>query len=193
MQAKKTDPRIVRTRTLLMDAFIKLSHKKDFKDITISDITNEATVNRVTFYSHFEDKYELMDAAISEVILTRIGEQLERYDTLNDETVINIFLLLTKFHVEFERELSSQCKRSLKSFCFAFETKIKKELETLFYGLLQNQENRLDSEAMKIGAAVLSASIYGAVSDWKKRSLSAEEYIQYAIPFIFQGSMVCIK
>lgn len=30
----KTDPRVLRTRKLIMDSFIELSSKKEFKDIT---------------------------------------------------------------------------------------------------------------------------------------------------------------
>ena len=56
----KTDPRILRTRKLIMDSFIELSSKKDFKDITIKDITTEAMINRATFYYHFPEFTELL-------------------------------------------------------------------------------------------------------------------------------------
>lgn len=46
---KQIDPRILRTRKLIMDAFIELTKKTDFNDITIGDITSAATVNRATF------------------------------------------------------------------------------------------------------------------------------------------------
>jgi len=39
MEEIKVDPRIIRTRKLTMDAFIKIAQKKEFKDITIKDIT----------------------------------------------------------------------------------------------------------------------------------------------------------
>ena len=43
----------------------------------------------------------------------------------------------------------------------------------------------LDSEALKIGAAVLSWGIYGASVDWRNNSsLPAEQYIKAALPFI---------
>jgi AcrR family transcriptional regulator len=61
MTQEKTDPRILRTRKLIMDSFITLSGEKEFKDITIKDITTEAMVNRATFYYHFEDKYDLLE------------------------------------------------------------------------------------------------------------------------------------
>lgn len=38
MTNTKTDPRILRTRKLIMDAFMELSGKKEFKDITVKDI-----------------------------------------------------------------------------------------------------------------------------------------------------------
>ncbi|GAA3312554.1 hypothetical protein GCM10020331_000570 [Ectobacillus funiculus] len=47
-----------------MDSFIELSGKKEFKDITIKDITTEAMVNRATFYYHFADKYDLLEKGI---------------------------------------------------------------------------------------------------------------------------------
>lgn len=35
--------------------------KKDFAKISIKDITDQADVNRSTFYIHFEDKYDLLN------------------------------------------------------------------------------------------------------------------------------------
>jgi AcrR family transcriptional regulator len=185
MQDTKVDPRIIRTRRLLMDAFLKLTIKKDFKDITIKDITDEATVNRATFYSHFQDKYDLMDAGITEDILENIVENLSHYDQLNEESIINIFVTLTKFHTDLATQLDTQCRRSYASFSSIIEQKLKKELENVFYSLLLKQQSKLDLEALKIGAAVLSWGIYGASVDWKHNSsLSAEQYIKIALPFI---------
>ncbi|MFI8496419.1 TetR/AcrR family transcriptional regulator [Peribacillus butanolivorans] len=62
----KVDPRVLRTRRLLIASFITVAQVKEFKDITIKEITDEATVNRATFYAHFIDKYDLLDAVISE-------------------------------------------------------------------------------------------------------------------------------
>lgn len=185
MSKTKIDPRIIRTRKLLIDSFFKLTLKKDFKDITIQDITDEATVNRATFYSHFEDKYELIEFVISDAILRSLGTHLEQFDRLNSDTIIGVFLLLTNFQSEFEKGMTSQCKRSMKSFNHVYESKIKYELEKVFQTLLQNQYKELDQESIQIGTALLSASMYGAAMNWKhSSSLTAEEYIHRAIPFI---------
>lgn len=57
---KRLDPRVYRTRKLLRDALINLVPQKGYMDITIQDITDEATLNRATFYLHFKDKDELL-------------------------------------------------------------------------------------------------------------------------------------
>jgi AcrR family transcriptional regulator len=56
------DPRILRSRRMLMDALAKLLTKKEFDDISIQEITDEATLNRATFYLHYPDKNALLQA-----------------------------------------------------------------------------------------------------------------------------------
>lgn len=61
MESKSIDPRIVRTKQLLVDAFLKISREKKLSQITVKDITDIATLNRATFYAHFTDKEDLLD------------------------------------------------------------------------------------------------------------------------------------
>jgi AcrR family transcriptional regulator len=57
-----TDPRILRSRRMLMDALARLLMKKEFDDISVQEITDEATLNRATFYLHYPDKNALLQA-----------------------------------------------------------------------------------------------------------------------------------
>src|SRR6202789_4081991 len=57
-----TDPRIVRSRRMLMDSLAKLLTKKEFEDISVQEIADEATLNRATFYLHYPDKSALLQA-----------------------------------------------------------------------------------------------------------------------------------
>src|SRR6202451_4127204 len=56
------DPRILRSRRMLMDSLAKLLIKKAFEDISIQEIADEATLNRATFYLHYPDKNTLLQA-----------------------------------------------------------------------------------------------------------------------------------
>jgi AcrR family transcriptional regulator len=60
--AENTDPRILRTRRMLMEALLKLLNRKEFDDISIQEIADEATLNRATFYLHYPDKNALLQA-----------------------------------------------------------------------------------------------------------------------------------
>jgi AcrR family transcriptional regulator len=60
--AESTDPRILRSRRMLMDALARLLNQKEFYDISIQEIADEATLNRATFYLHYPDKNALLEA-----------------------------------------------------------------------------------------------------------------------------------
>jgi AcrR family transcriptional regulator len=64
----KEDPRVIRTRKLLQDAFIELMSDHSFESITVQDITDTAGVNHATFYRHYRDKYDLADAIFTEAL-----------------------------------------------------------------------------------------------------------------------------
>ena len=61
MAAQKEDRRIRRTKRLLRQALAELMNEKDFKDITVKEITDRADLNRGTFYFHYTDTYDLRE------------------------------------------------------------------------------------------------------------------------------------
>jgi AcrR family transcriptional regulator len=69
-----TDPRILRSRRMLMDSLATLLKTREFEDISVHEITDEAKLNRATFYLHYPDKSALL-LAMTEV---RFRELIER-------------------------------------------------------------------------------------------------------------------
>jgi AcrR family transcriptional regulator len=59
---ENTDPRILRSRQMLMEALLRLLTRKEFDDISIQEIADEATLNRATFYLHYPDRNALLQA-----------------------------------------------------------------------------------------------------------------------------------
>ena len=70
-----------------MDSFIELSSSKEFKDITVKDITEEAMINRATFYYHFEDIYDLLEKALSDVLLINLNWESYLNGGFNEESM----------------------------------------------------------------------------------------------------------
>src|SRR6202795_5116317 len=60
--AENTDPRVLRSRRMLMESLLRLLSRKEFDDISIQEIADEATLNRATFYLHYPDKNSLLQA-----------------------------------------------------------------------------------------------------------------------------------
>ncbi len=63
---EKLDPRVKRTRNLILEAFNALLAEKGFESISVQDVTDRAQINRATFYAHFPDKYALLDYTITQ-------------------------------------------------------------------------------------------------------------------------------
>ena len=67
MEDKKTDRRVVKTRMHMIQTTLELLRKNSFSKISVSDICEEAMISRSTFYTHFEDKFALLDACMEQI------------------------------------------------------------------------------------------------------------------------------
>ena len=67
-ELKKLDPRVIRTRQMLRDALVSLIAEKGFDALTVQDIADRATLNRATFYLHYQDKHELLINSLRDAI-----------------------------------------------------------------------------------------------------------------------------
>lgn len=65
---KKTDLRIIRSKHSIKKAFIELLTEKGYEGITIQDIADKAMINRNTFYLHYQNKPDLLNALMDELI-----------------------------------------------------------------------------------------------------------------------------
>lgn len=167
-----------------MDAFAQLLLKKEFKDITINDITKEATVNRATFYYHFVDKYDLLEKVLRKEFMDTVCHEIAEYTTLDQTTIKNIFLCVTSF----QTSVSARCRSSFEAFNTTIEAIIQKELEKAFNQMLVNKHSNTSHESLRIVAVMLSWGMIGASIDWRHNStLPAEEYIELAMPYVTRG------
>ena len=100
--AYKRDLRVARTKKSITDAFVALLAKKPFNSITIQEISDQAAINRATFYAHFEDKYALMEK-YTEEIFSELNDLVEnRYpggDSTDKSTQLSAMLYCFFEHI----------------------------------------------------------------------------------------------
>ncbi|MBP3209850.1 MAG: TetR/AcrR family transcriptional regulator, partial [Oscillospiraceae bacterium] len=58
---KKEDRRVRRTKKLLTQALTELMQQKQIKDITVTELTEKADMNRGTFYLYYRDVFDMVE------------------------------------------------------------------------------------------------------------------------------------
>ena len=80
MSEKSSDRRTLKTRKALRNGLAELLAEKELHKVTVQEIADKADVNRVTFYKHYLDVYDLYDKTEQEVLVElgllalRLGE-----------------------------------------------------------------------------------------------------------------------
>ena len=67
MKERTPDRRVQRTRRLLHKALMSRVLEKKYESITVQEILDRADVGRSTFYTHFQDKDELLVSGFENV------------------------------------------------------------------------------------------------------------------------------
>lgn len=61
------DSRIYKTRQTLRNSLLDLLRERNLTDISVKEICAHAHTGRVTFYTHYDDKYDLFDDCLQEL------------------------------------------------------------------------------------------------------------------------------
>ena len=187
LEEKKLDPRIKRTRQLLQRALMELMAEKSFQAITVQDIAERATVNRVTFYAHFEDKHALLEYTIREMIKQRLYNQIPEDAPYSRENLERLILTIC----EFLGEMDHRCPPPHGQLETLMEKQIKAELyETLRRWLEGAPPGKVKGQATpEQTAMVTSWAIYGAAVQWsqQERREPAKVFVQQILPLIMAG------
>ena len=96
-EEEKLDPRVKRTRGLILQSFESLLAEKGFETISVQDVTDKAQVNRATFYAHFPDKYALLDYSIQKAFMSEIEKRTLNVCSYSPDNLRNLILAVVDF------------------------------------------------------------------------------------------------
>ena len=124
------DQRVKKTKRDLRNAIVELLNEKPFDKITVSEICEKSMVTRMTFYKHYQDKYDLLSdtiEGIKDAILEMVPYNTNEINTIEKaagyvkkllEVVINYLEENIEFLKAIQRNqlddmISTICEKSL--------------------------------------------------------------------------------
>jgi AcrR family transcriptional regulator len=165
-QVNANDPRVKRTRQLLQRTLLELMQEKQFTAITVQDLAERSTLNRATFYSHFEDKYDLLDSIMRE------GVEQALAGTIPDEAPLTGETLRTVCHTMFTylAQIQDHCKPRDRQ----LEPMLEKAAHDILHSFMVRWLQRVPPAELPGGAdmetvaSVVSWAVFGAASQWSR-------------------------
>lgn len=178
------DPRVIRTRQLILDSFLEQLHNMDFETITIADITKNATINRATFYAHFPDKYALLETIFSDAFLQNVLKRVDHHINLTEEIIYELVFALCEYH-----DSSMACIKKYNSVSAMMEENLKTQLEQFILKLISQEHQHADSYKLEVTATMISWAIYGVAYRWKlsDKKKTPAALAESVVPVIMSG------
>jgi AcrR family transcriptional regulator len=167
---------------LIEQAFLKLLGEKGFQTITVQDITNQAEVNRATFYAHFPDKYALLDHSIRQEFIRELEKRTLSTCHYSED---NLFALIVTV-CEFIAWAAGNCRLTENQFEPLIEVQVKNQIQELFMLWLDQTGCKIDPA---IAATAATWAIYGLALRWyhDKNRLAVEEFAAQVFPLVLSN------
>ena len=159
------DPRIRRTRQLLQGALRSLMQTRNFDEISVQEIAEAATVNRATFYDHYNDKFALLDALIAGGFHRLLHERNVQYNPCCPSAASAVIFAVCDYFVLMHQ--GSDCKGQS-----PFEPLIDAAITGAIRRVISRDMGHFAAPAQSAGlhsemiANAVSAAIYAAAKTW---------------------------
>lgn len=168
------DPRVKRTRQMLQCALAKLLREKEFDRISVQDIADAATLNRATFYDHYDDKFALLECLVG----SRFNELLEQRGVSFDGSCSNALKAMVLGVCDFLLEWQRQMGPHLESAVIAVVRRMILEGAKRHGG-----QGGVSPELI---ASTVSWAIFGAAKEWvgTPNRCSSDEMVETVIMLV---------
>lgn len=181
------DPRVLRTRQLIKEAFGTLLQKKGFDAITIKDIAQKAAINRATFYAHYEDKYALLEDIIEQAFNKMFPEQILDAQEFTDEICNKLIIMTYNYILAFYKT----CRMDSKSIATLVDEKIRNMLKQMLESIFLKGDTfrTKDNLNIKMISAMTCSAIYGGAYSWFKDGENdrTDLLVDIVRPYVMKG------
>ena len=186
------DRRILKTKKSIKRAFAYLLSQKDLNEITITDIANEADINRKTFYSYYANIYEIIDEIEDELVA--IFEETTKNLNMNQfmenpHKIIHQLNLIVNQDLEYYGNLIRMKGNS------SLNTKIVELLKTRIQTDLLKEYPQTDPEKITVAMDFIFSGVVETFRIWfnKDRKIPINELAEIIEMITFSGVKTLLK
>ncbi len=154
------------TKKALIASFFKLLRTRPFKKITVSDITSDCGVNRMTFYYHFKDINELVESSFEDSFYEIMKNTQNESDW--SVTYLSLFEMILN-QKDFVKKLYPEFDiRELLAFLLPLAGKMAGE------AVEQHVDNGFSEETKKRLTHSIGCCIVGSFLDWLESDMAKD-------------------
>ncbi|WP_239773004.1 helix-turn-helix domain-containing protein [Mammaliicoccus sp. I-M36] len=159
MKYDTNNPVAIKSQQWILEALLELMHVKEFKKITIKEITQKADVNRSTFYRNFDTREDVLNQYIEDLALIYV-EQLQKIEDISMRKVADVFFGLCIDHLDFFITLK---KNDLSNFVLqGFNTQLPFVQEILS----SKWPYKIDDEYLEFALAFNAGGMWNMFNQW---------------------------
>lgn len=186
LKEKKIDLRILRTRRILVQAMNELLEKQDLQSITVSDIAEQAMINRATFYAHFADKYDLFAYILREFFTEVLEAEVSDSAEFNRKNLEKLALNVNSAVAHFQRKCTPGPSDQVKPM---IEAQLQQQLYEFVAGWIANMRPDWLNKDPEIAAAIISWTLFGTAMQRSQdfSHLPAELLARQTAAILIQG------
>lgn len=171
------------TKKAIEASFKKILKTKPLSKITINDITDDCKINRMTFYYHFTDIYDM----IKWICIQNADEALDNnktYDTWQ-QGLLNIFNIIYENKVFVENIYKDLDRRMIERY-------LHPQVHKLIMGVVEEKSEGLlvDDRDKNFIASFLEYAFEGMIYSWVENGMKDDPgYLVYSASVIIQGDV----
>lgn len=175
------NPHNSKTYVTLINTFLECLNRQSFESLKVSDICKSANIHRTTFYSYFSDKYDLLNACVSDLSQNFDKELIEsNYCSENDFYSKIIMQLLS--YIDNNKNF---CKNLLFRNDETFFDSLKFSLDNAISKMITHY-NLYTNIPLDLASQFYSGAIMSTIGWWVKTdySVSKENLCKYIVSLL---------
>lgn len=171
---RKTDIRIIKTKKAIAEATLRLLAEKKIEEISITELAEEAQINRKTFYNYYQSIYQVVEE-IENNAVEKFVSAIKASDWYNGDTLDfnKLFLCVTESvrdNMDFFKHLLNVSKTS--RLIVKVETRLKEKGKVYFSQYLD-----VDEYLIALALDYVISGMFSVYRRWLQngRKISADE------------------